>query len=75
MLLPAVVTCGVCRLCRTGRENICDSMRMFGNHMDGAYAEYVIAPAKDAFRMPEWDSRKDGYRHSYVGLLRQLANR
>jgi 6-hydroxycyclohex-1-ene-1-carbonyl-CoA dehydrogenase len=52
VLLPAVVTCGVCKLCRSGRENICDNMRMFGNHMDGAYAEFVIAPAKDAFRMP-----------------------
>lgn len=52
VLLPAVVSCGTCKMCRTGRENICDTMRMFGNHVDGAYAEYVLAPAKDAFRMP-----------------------
>jgi 6-hydroxycyclohex-1-ene-1-carbonyl-CoA dehydrogenase len=53
VLLPAVLTCGRCRLCRLGRENICESMRMFGNHRDGAYAEYVTAPEKDIFRLPE----------------------
>ena len=52
VLLPAVLTCGHCRSCRLGRENICESMRMFGNHMDGAYAEFVVAPEKDAFLLP-----------------------
>lgn len=53
VLLPAVMTCGICRLCRLGRENICEAMRMLGNHLDGAYAEYVIAPEKDLFRLPD----------------------
>ncbi|MBM3327881.1 MAG: zinc-binding dehydrogenase [Calditrichaeota bacterium] len=53
LLLPAVLTCGVCRNCREGRENICDDMRMFGNHLDGAFAEYVVAPAKDALHLPD----------------------
>jgi len=53
VLLPAVLTCGVCPNCRKGKENICDNMKMFGNHIDGAYAEYVVAPAKDAIPMPE----------------------
>ncbi len=52
-LLPAVYTCGSCQACREGRENICASMVMFGNHVDGAYAEFVKAPAKDAFHLPE----------------------
>ncbi|MCF7811527.1 zinc-binding dehydrogenase [bacterium] len=53
VLLPAVLSCGVCPSCRIGRENICDNMKMFGNHVDGAYAEYVLAPAKDALSVPE----------------------
>jgi threonine dehydrogenase-like Zn-dependent dehydrogenase len=53
VLLPAVLTCGYCPNCRIGKENICDNMVMFGNHIDGAYAEYVIAPAKDAISMPD----------------------
>ncbi len=52
VLLPAVLTCGTCFHCRSGRENICDNMVMFGNHVDGAYAEYVLAPAKDALTLP-----------------------
>ncbi len=52
VLLPAIFTCGGCRACRTGRENICERMRMLGNHVDGAYAEYVVAPAKDCFPLP-----------------------
>jgi 6-hydroxycyclohex-1-ene-1-carbonyl-CoA dehydrogenase len=53
VLLPAVVSCGSCRTCRLGRENICERMIMFGNHVDGGYAEFVAAPAKDIFRLPE----------------------
>lgn len=53
VLVPAVLTCGICEACRTGRENICESMVMFGNNIDGAYAEYFIAPAKDTFNMPD----------------------
>lgn len=52
VLLPAVLSCGTCFFCRTGRENICQSMVMFGNNVDGAYAEYVKAPAKDIFHLP-----------------------
>lgn len=53
VLLPAVYGCGQCRMCRTGRENICESMVMFGNNVDGGYAEYMIAPAKDALLLPK----------------------
>ncbi|RME48710.1 MAG: alcohol dehydrogenase, partial [Chloroflexi bacterium] len=53
VLLPAVLTCGQCEMCRSGRENICYHMIMPGNHVDGGYAEYVVAPAKDIFHLPE----------------------
>ncbi len=53
VLLPAVLTCGRCDYCRTGRENICTAQEMLGNNVDGAYAEYVKAPAKDAFHLPD----------------------
>ncbi len=52
VLLPAVYGCGRCAMCRTGRENICESMVMFGNNVDGGYAEYVVAPAKDILALP-----------------------
>jgi 2-desacetyl-2-hydroxyethyl bacteriochlorophyllide A dehydrogenase len=52
-LVPPVISCGACVACRTGRENVCERMRMFGNHMDGAFAEYVIVPRKDLVVLPE----------------------
>jgi len=53
VLVPAVYGCGTCSMCRTGRENICEQMVMFGNNVDGGYAEYMLAPAKDIFALPE----------------------
>jgi propanol-preferring alcohol dehydrogenase len=53
VLVPAVLTCGRCFACRQGRENICSDMKMVGNHFDGAYAEYMAAPAKDILDLPE----------------------
>jgi len=52
-LPPAVYGCGRCRMCRTGRENICERMVMFGNNVDGGFAEFVLAPAKDLIPLPE----------------------
>jgi threonine dehydrogenase-like Zn-dependent dehydrogenase len=40
-------------MCRGGRDNACLRMMMFGNNIDGGYAEYMLAPAKDAFQLPD----------------------
>lgn len=53
VLLPAVYGCKTCSNCRNGRENICERMVMFGNNVDGGYAEYMLAPAQDLFALPE----------------------
>jgi 6-hydroxycyclohex-1-ene-1-carbonyl-CoA dehydrogenase len=53
VLIPAVLTCGQCEACRWGRENICSAMTMLGNHLDGAYAEFVAVPAKDVVPLPD----------------------
>lgn len=52
VILPAVYGCGECENCRNGRENICEKMVMFGNNVDGGYAEFVVAPASQAFALP-----------------------
>ncbi len=52
LLLPAVFGCGQCRLCRMGRENVCENMVFFGSSVDGAYAEYLISPAHAAIPLP-----------------------
>ncbi len=53
VLVPAVLSCGRCEACRTGRENICADSVMLGNAVDGGYAEYLAVPAKDVFILPE----------------------
>lgn len=53
VLVPALLTCGSCSACRSGRENICANGIMPGNHIDGGYAEYMLVPAKDAVPLPE----------------------
>ena len=46
-------TCGHCHYCRTERENLCDDGRFTGQHVDGGYAEYLIAPADFVYPIPE----------------------
>jgi len=46
-------TCGTCEYCRTGRENLCDAARFTGCHVDGGYAEYVVADARYCLRLPD----------------------
>ncbi|CAG9164762.1 zinc-dependent alcohol dehydrogenase family protein [Cupriavidus pinatubonensis] len=46
-------TCGQCRFCLSGRENLCDAPQFHGYTRDGGYAEYVVADASYCFRIPE----------------------
>lgn len=45
-------TCGHCRYCRAGRENLCPSSAYTGWDADGGYAEYTTVPAAYAYRLP-----------------------
>ncbi|WP_141811910.1 zinc-binding alcohol dehydrogenase family protein [Nocardia bhagyanarayanae] len=45
-------TCGVCRYCRRGAENLCPRSRYTGWDADGGYAEYTTVPADFALRLP-----------------------
>jgi propanol-preferring alcohol dehydrogenase len=46
-------TCGVCRFCRTGRENLCIAPRFTGWDVDGGYAEYAVVEEAYAYAVPE----------------------
>ena len=45
-------TCGVCRFCTAGKENLCESARFTGYHADGGYAEYAVVPEAFAYEIP-----------------------
>ena len=46
-------TCGACRYCRSGQENLCDAPQFTGYTIDGGYAEYVVADSRFCFRLPD----------------------
>ncbi|MGH2739398.1 MAG: zinc-binding dehydrogenase [Actinomycetota bacterium] len=45
--------CGVCKRCGTGRYEDCIAWELLGFHYDGAWAEYVVAPALALSRVPD----------------------
>ena len=45
-------TCGECRFCLSGRENLCDRALFTGYQLDGGYAEAAVADARFCFRIP-----------------------
>jgi propanol-preferring alcohol dehydrogenase len=45
-------TCGACRYCRRGAENLCPHSRYTGWTDDGGYAEYATVPASFAYPLP-----------------------
>jgi len=44
-------TCGVCKFCKAGKENLCDNARFTGYTIDGGYAEYTVANARFCFKL------------------------
>jgi propanol-preferring alcohol dehydrogenase len=45
-------TCGVCKFCSSGRENLCLQAAFTGYHRDGGYAEYALVPETFAYPIP-----------------------
>ena len=46
------VVCGHCRNCRAGRRHVCINTRGIGVNRDGAFADYVVLPAENAWVQP-----------------------
>ena len=47
------VTCGFCRNCRAGRRHLCRNTVGVGVNREGAFAEYLVIPAFNAFKIPD----------------------
>lgn len=45
-------TCGACRYCRSGRENLCDEARFTGFHTNGGFAEFTVAERDACHALP-----------------------
>jgi alcohol dehydrogenase, propanol-preferring len=62
-------TCGACRFCRAGRENLCERARFTGYDVDGGYAEYAVADGRFCFRIPEGYAPLDAAPLLCAGLI------
>ncbi|MDP5210311.1 L-threonine 3-dehydrogenase [Microbulbifer sp. 2205BS26-8] len=47
------ITCGHCRNCRAGRRHLCRNTYGVGVDRQGAFAEYLVIPALNAFNIPD----------------------
>ncbi len=70
-----VIGCGECPACRAGEESRCPRITEIGIHINGAFAEYVLAPVSTLHRLPDHLSFADGasvdpLASSYRGIRR-----
>lgn len=47
------ITCGFCRNCRAGRRHLCRNTVGVGVDRPGAFGEYLVIPAENAYRIPD----------------------
>lgn len=62
-------TCGHCRYCRSGRENLCCEALFTGYTLDGGYAEYAVADQRYCFPLPEGYSDAEAAPLLCAGLI------
>ncbi|MDP1910913.1 MAG: zinc-dependent alcohol dehydrogenase family protein [Hyphomicrobium sp.] len=62
-------TCGRCRFCRSGRENLCEKPAFTGYTIDGGYAQYATANAAYAFKIPSIYSDAEAAPLMCAGLI------
>jgi alcohol dehydrogenase, propanol-preferring len=62
-------TCGHCRFCTSGRENLCDNAKFTGYDRDGGYATHTVANANFCFPLPPELSAVDAAPLLCAGLI------
>jgi threonine 3-dehydrogenase len=62
------VACGKCLQCRTGEAHICQNVKIIGVDADGAFAEYVVIPESNIWKLDP------GIPQEYASILDPLGN-
>lgn len=62
-------TCGECRFCKAGMENLCERAKFTGFDVNGGYAEYMIADANFALPLPDTISDIDAAPLLCAGII------
>ncbi|MDP1623265.1 MAG: 6-hydroxycyclohex-1-ene-1-carbonyl-CoA dehydrogenase [Bacteroidales bacterium] len=53
VIIPAVLPCGECELCRKGRSNMCQKQLMPGNDLHGGFASHILVPSRFLCPVPD----------------------
>lgn len=58
------LVCGECYFCRRGRLNLCERLEHLGLSVDGGFAEYLAAPVRNLYRVPDDAPREQLWRYA-----------
>lgn len=79
VIIPAVLPCGECDLCKMGRDNICQKQKMPGNDFHGGFATHIKVPARflcvlpsdlKSFQLSQFSVVADAITTPYQSLVR-----
>lgn len=59
-------SCGSCEYCLSGRDNMCQTFAIMGEHVDGFFADFAAVPARNLLKMPDNASFEDAAAASLV---------
>ena len=68
-------SCGQCGYCQWENENLCETARFTGYHVNGGYAEYMVVPEKFAYAIPEIFSDEEAAPLLCAGIIGYRALR
>jgi len=81
-IVPSVMPCGECHLCKSGRGNICRAQKMPGNDFHGGFASHFLTPARFLCPVPKGTSNvedlaivADAVSTSYQAVVRAGVDR
>ena len=69
VIIPAVIPCGECELCKSGHGTICRSQRMPGNDIQGGFASHICVPARGLCPVDEARLSAAGLRLADVSVV------
>ncbi len=69
VIVPAVIPCGECDLCRRGKGTICRAQKMPGNDIQGGFASHVAVPARGLCKVDERRLEKAGLELADVSVV------
>jgi len=82
VIVPAVIPCGQCVLCKSGRGNVCRAQLMPGNDINGGFAEFITVPGRGIcvvedlgdYDLPELSVVADAVTTPYQAVVRSGLN-